>query len=394
MTITSTDIARTALVAMARRNLEAVRAGGHPDQEPEPFRIPASTYVDPDRWRREVEVVFRRLPLMLALGGELPGPGSYKAMEAVGVPVLLTRDRDGRARAFVNMCSHRGAVIVPAGLGEARRLTCPYHGWSYDPQGTLVGITDRQHVGIDDTSQLGLTELPCEERAGLIFASLTPGGPIDLDAFLAGYDEVLSFFEFGTWHLVSRKEIEGPNWKIAYDGYLDFYHLPVLHKATFGPEMSNRALYDVWGPHQRVSFPNPELEVLDLVPEAEWDLASIAGGVWTIFPHVSFAGGRQGGLISQLFPGPTPDSSLTIQSFYTATPPETEEERQAAQAQADFLEHVVRAEDYATGFQLQRAVATGAKPELWFGRNEGGGHRFHRHLDELLEAAGPHQEMP
>jgi hypothetical protein len=221
----------------------------------------------------------------------------------------------------------------------------------------------------------------------MIFVVVTPGAPLDIDAFLCGYDEPMSYFDFGSWHLISRKQLVGPNWKVAYDGYLDFYHLPILHKNSFGPNMSRKALYDRWGPHQRVTTPSPALLELRDKPQSEWDVDAISGGVWTVFPHVSFAGGPAGGLISQLFPGPTPDRSLTVQSYFTAEQPANDEARAAAQGQADFLERVVRDEDYATGLRIQQAVETGTKSELLFGRNEGGGQCFHSWVERLVGAA-------
>jgi hypothetical protein len=112
--------------------------------------------------------------------------------------------------------------------------------------------------------------------------------------------------------------------------------------------------------------------------------------VWTIFPHVSIAGfpvGTRGMMISQLFPGDTPESSVTIQNFVVTDTP-NDELRAEAEERADFFEHVVRDEDYFTGLRIQANLRTGAKREFVFGRNEGGGQRFHRYLDDLLAAAG------
>lgn len=375
---------RSQLVAMAKSNLEHVAAGNTPSQAADVLRVPAEHYLDPVRWQREVDL-FRRLPLMLALGGELRGPSSYKAMTVMDVPVLITRDQNGDVRAFVNSCSHRGAVVVPDGIGEARRFACPYHNWTYDTRGDLVGITDREFFGDIDASCMGLTPLAVAERAGLIFVVITPGVPMDIDAHLCGYGEVLDFFGFSDWHLVSRREIPGPNWKIAYDGYLDFYHLPYLHRNTFGTEISNKPIYYEWGPHQRVTAPDSSLLSSAELPDDEWNLDRICGGVWTIFPHVSFAGGSSGGLVSQLFPGREPGSSVTVQNYYVAAEPNAEV-RADAEKMADFLELVVRDEDYFTGLRQQRALATGAKEYVLFGRNEGGGQRFHETLSHYLEA--------
>jgi phenylpropionate dioxygenase-like ring-hydroxylating dioxygenase large terminal subunit len=391
-------IDRTAFVEMAKRSLEHVQAGNTASQAPGVFRVPASHYLDPQRWQSEMDRIFKRVPLVLALGCELKDTGDYKAMTVMDVPVLLIRGRDGEIRAFVNSCSHRGAVLVEDGLGQAKRLSCPYHNWTYNAEGDLVGLTDRKEFGDVDTSCLGLTPLPIAERAGLVFVVLTPGAYLDVDTFLAGYERVLEHFRFETWELKWRQSIDGPNWKVAYDGYLDFYHLPFLHRETFGTEISNKAIYTAWGPHQRVQAPDPKL--LDLLeqPEDEWNLNRLDGGVWTIFPHISFAGDHSGGMFSQLFPGPTWDTSVTVQSWFVPTEPveitrvsnliPEDTEEGSAQQQA-FMRHVVEDEDYYTGLRLQRALATGAKEEVFFGRNEGGGHAFHSWVDRCLAEDEP-----
>lgn len=379
-------MSRKQLVAMARRNLAHVKAGTV-DQEPEVFRVPARNYFDPERWQVEVERIFKRLPLVLGFTAELREPGAYKALEVVGVPVLLTRAADGEARAFVNMCSHRGTIVVDEGVGRARRFTCPYHGWAYDLEGSLVGILNQEIFGEVDTSCLGFTALPVAERAGLIFAGLTPGASLDIDTFLCGYGEMLAHLGFEECQVVGRQTIEGPNWKLAYDGYLDFYHLPILHRNSFGPRMPNKALYDAWGPHQRVSMLNPTLLKIEHLPEDDWDLEQLIGGVWTLFPHVSVADFEAGGklyMVSQLFPGRSAEESVTIQNFLAAFEP-TGENRAQIREQMKFLRHVVQNEDYYTGLRIQRAVKTGAKSEFLFGRNEGGGHRFHRWVDAVIQ---------
>jgi phenylpropionate dioxygenase-like ring-hydroxylating dioxygenase large terminal subunit len=391
-------IDRQCFIDMAKVQMSHSEDGGSASQAPAVFRVPASHYLDPERWQREMDLIFKRMPLMLSLAGEIREPGDYKAMTIMEVPVLITRGRDGQIRAFLNSCSHRGAQIVEEGLGHAKRMACPYHNWTYNSEGDLVSLTDRREFGEVDMSCLGLTPLPVAERAGLVFVVLTPGAYLDIDTFLQGYDRVLEWFDFGTWELKWRQEIVGPNWKVAYDGYLDFYHLPYLHRRTFGPDISNKAIYSSWGPHQRVQRPDPKLLELRGVPEEDWSLTQIDGGVWTIFPHISFAGDHSGGMFSQLFPGPTWDRSLTVQSWFVPTRevevtrrsnlvPEDAESGSAAQ-QA-FMRHVVEDEDYYTGLRQQRALASGAKTEVLFGRNEGGGHLFHTWVERCLSEEDP-----
>jgi phenylpropionate dioxygenase-like ring-hydroxylating dioxygenase large terminal subunit len=381
----SANMSRATLIEMAKINLAHATAGTI-EQTPDVLRVPASHYFDPDRWRLEMDRVFKRLPLLLAMSCELPEPGDYKSMEVAGTPILISRDPAGEVRAFVNMCSHRGAVIMPAGTGNASRFTCPYHAWSYSQQGELIGIYAPRDFGEIDRSCYGLTALPVTERAGLIWVILNPRSQLDFDLFLSGYDALLGHFGFANWHLFGQRTVAGPNWKIAYDGYMDLYHLPILHRNTFGPQMPNQALYHAWGPHQRVSSPDPGLAALLEQPEDDWPTDRLLGGVWTIFPHVSiasFEGGGRSVMLSQLFPGETPQSSITVQNYLMQHPP-TEAQAEAANRQFDLLGFVVAEEDYATGLKQQRALMTGIRDHVLFGRNEGGGHRFHRWLDRLL----------
>jgi phenylpropionate dioxygenase-like ring-hydroxylating dioxygenase large terminal subunit len=388
-------VSRDTLVELTRRTLAHARAHTVPLSD-NVRRVPAANYYDPARWKLEMDRVFRRTPLVMAFTAELREPHSYKAMEVLGTPILVVRGGDGVARAFVDMCSHRGAVIVdPGTAGTARRFTCPYHAWSYDTDGRLVGVLDRENFGEIDASCLGLTPLPCDERAGIIFVGVSPGGRIDLDTHLCGYDEMLSHLGLADCTFAGSQTVAGPNWKIAYDGYLDFYHLPILHKNTFGPDYCNRAIYDAWGPHQRVSAPDHRTEALARFAETDWTDEQLTLGVWTIFPHTSIAGfkvevdGVEGGgrmfMVSTLFPGDDPDTSVTIQNFLAAFEL-TDELRPAIEAQQRFLLGVVRDEDYFTGNRIQRAVKTGAKTEFLFGRNEAGGQRFHGWVDRLVAA--------
>lgn len=378
-------MSKAQLIEMARHNIQHVEAGTI-DQAASVAQVPADNYYEQERWEKEMARVFKRMPLMLATTAELKQPGDYKAMDAVGVPVLITRAEDGTVRAFVNSCSHRGSMIMQDGHGNASRFTCPYHAWSYNAEGELTGILSPKDFGDIDRSCNGLTALPCIERAGLIWVVLDPNSPLNLETFLCGYDDLLEHFGFKDWTLFDQRTIAGPNWKIAYDGYLDLYHLPILHKDTFGPQMPNQALYYPFGPHQRVSSPDPSLLAFKDQPEDSWNTDHLMSGVWTIFPHVSIAGFEGGGrsvMISQLFPGATPQESYTVQNYLMQHEPD-DEQRALAHEQFKLLEYVVREEDYATGLRQQKALMTGMKSHVMFGRNEAGGQNFHRWVDRLL----------
>ena len=360
------------------------------------LKVPATNYTDPVRYKAEVDRIFRRLPLMLAPSCEIPNPGDFKTMDVCGVPVLLTRGQDGQVRSFINSCTHRGTNVATAPTGNARRFTCPYHGWTFGQDGSLLAVAAAADFGEVDKSCLSLKALPVAERAGLIFGSIDPKATLDIDDFLCGYDALLDAFNFKDWHFFSSRVLRGPNWKIAYDGYLDFYHLPVLHKDTLNATglLGNRAHYHAWGPHQRLVAPDRAARELGSKPESEWTDDLVLNGVWTIFPSISIAsfnGGGRGVMISQLLPGEAVGESWTRQIYIMEKKP-SEDQEAAAHEQFAFLEVVVRDEDYDTGLRQQRALDHGTLDVVLFGRNEGGAQSFHKWTDKIIAASD--DELP
>lgn len=391
-------MARAQLIEMTR-SLVAHGDAGTMELADEVVRVPASAYTDEALFEREKRQIFRRLPLMVAPSCELPQPGDFKAMDICGVPLLLTRQKDGSVGAFLNMCSHRGNPLA-AGSGNASRFTCGYHGWTFKNDGDLIGVASPQDFGAIDKAAHCLTRFPVYESAGLIWATLDPHSQLDIADYLCGYDELLKAFEFDGWHLFSQRTLAGPNWKTAYDGYLDFYHLPVLHANTFGADFYNRANYFAFGPHQRLSTPSRYAIKVSAEDDQKLDLAALADedipqevlvqGVWTIFPHISIAsfygGGLRGAMISQLFPGASVGESFTTQFYVMEHKPEDPAAIKAAHEQFDFLEIVVRDEDYKTGKRQHQALQSGLMKEVLFGRNERGGQVFHQWVERLTNA--------
>jgi phenylpropionate dioxygenase-like ring-hydroxylating dioxygenase large terminal subunit len=386
---------RLTLEEMAKDTMAHGKAGTM-RQAPEVMKVKADIYTDEERFEREKKLIFRRMPLMLAPSAELPNPGDYKAMDAVGVPVLITRGKDGKARVFLNSCTHRGTAVAQ-GSGNTSRFICGYHGWTFNREGKLIGVASREDFGDVNTEELGLKEFPSVEKAGLIWGILDPNSDLDINAFLSGYDELLEGFGFQNWKFFESRTLNGPNWKIAYDGYLDFYHLPVLHADTFGRNIPNRALFYSFGPHTRVTAPSTvlpmpdglDLHDMDENDSGKWPTEALMNGVWTIFPHISIAtfyGGARGVMISQLFPGEKVGESTTTQIYLTETEP-SEETRQGFYEQFKLLEYVVQHEDYGTGLRQQKALDAGMTEYVYFGRNEGGGQVFHGWVQKLLDTS-------
>ncbi len=352
-------------------------------------RVPTRSYTDPDQWKAEMELVFRRLPLMLAFTAELPRPGDYKAMEVIGLPVLISRDKAGIVRAFLNVCPHRGAPVAGEGHGNCPRFTCKYHGWTFGQDGRLIGVAAASSFGTVDKAELGLRELPAAERAGMIFVSLTPGAPCDIDRFTRGYLEDFAGLGLAEWTWLGSRVIEGANWKVAIDGYLEGYHFASLHSQTIYPRTpSNCAHYESFGPHQRIGFPQHRIaDALDAVPREAWGEQENNGFDFAriLFPNVSMFIAPEITQIAQIFPGPTQDRNRTVLNYLRREPIRDEADREATEAAMNFFRDVTYNEDYLIGLAVQKGIESGAHDELLFGRNEPGNQYFHEWLDWYLQ---------
>ena len=112
--------------------------------------IPAGRYVDARFFELEKAHIWRKSWLLAAHIDEIPEPGCFMRWENAGQPVVIVHAESGEVNAFYNTCSHRGAPVVTKQQGRARRLTCRYHGWTYDHEGELKGIRDPEDFrGLD-----------------------------------------------------------------------------------------------------------------------------------------------------------------------------------------------------------------------------------------------------
>lgn len=349
--------------------------------------VPAKAYTDADQWAREMDLIFKRVPLMLALSCELPEPGSYKAMDAMGLPILITRDKQGTAHGFLNVCAHRGAPVANDGHGKCARFTCKYHSWTYGLDGKLLAVADREKFGEIDKATRGLRELPCEERSGMIFVVLTPDERVDFDGFFAGMLDDFEAWNLKGWSFLGSRVIDGANWKIAFDGYLEGYHFSSLHPTTIHPRTpSNVTYYESYGPHLRIGFPQVSIAQLREVPRTEWSRQENRGFdfVRILFPNVSAFLAPEIAQIAQLFPGPTPDKNRTVLLYARKDPPRDEEDRAQIEQMITFLRDVTYNEDYIIGLEVQKGLQSGALDSIVLGKNERGNQFFHETVEWYL----------
>ena len=372
--------------ALAKRALAHFR-NKTTDQAPGQMRLPVETYADPERYAREVRRIFHESPIAVALSLELPGPGCYKAETLMGIPLLLTRDERGAPHAFLNVCRHRGAIVCPAGSGQRKRFACPYHAWTYDLEGKLVGVYAAESFGELDRETRPLTALHCAERCGVVFACLTPGIPFDIDAWLGDFAPQLDSLRLDDWVVYEQRELDGPGWKATMDGYLEVYHHDSVHRSTVGQyTIGNLLVHDTYGAHQRLTFGRHNLPELESLPEAEWRPDDCIRIIHSVFPNLSISGIVGGHcLVSQIFPGPTHESTVTRQTVLCADAEQTDDWHEAARTFSEMTLQAVRDEDYRVVATIQAGLPAGANRDFIIGRNEPGVQHYHRTVARIMD---------
>lgn len=371
---------------MAARLLDYVE-GKSTDQAADIMPVPASNYTDPGRWNAEMDRIFKRLPILGGLSIEIPNPGDYKTIGILNKPVLITRQADGSVRAMLNICSHRAMTLASGASGNCKRFTCRYHGWTYGNDGRLLAVADAPTFGEVDKSKHGMIQLPVAERAGIIWICLTPGEAMDVDAFLGDVIPDLEQFGFKDWHFIGWRDLEGANWKVAYDGYLEGYHFAAAHPQTIHPRTYSNVMYfDETGPHLRTGYAQVNIAELHQVPRTDWGKRENLNFdvVRTIFPNVSIFVAPEITQIAQIMPGPAPDRNTTRLYYLRRDPPKNDAEKTELQNMADFFYNVVDTEDYAVGLQVQKSLNAGDLQQVLFGKNERGNQYFHRWIDYYL----------
>ena len=365
------------------------------DQACDVFRVPVANYLDEARWEREKERLFKRLPLMLALTIELPEVNDYKAMDVMGLPVVITRAKDGKARAFLNVCKHRAAHLAPEGKGNCKAFACPYHGWTYSNEGQLMGIAEASTFGEVDRSTLHMTALPCDEVAGMIFVILTPGLEIDARAWLGDMYEYFADLKLENWYYHKSMAMRGANWKVAYDGYLEGYHFQAAHTNTVATRSpSNRSIFEGLGPnggpHILIGFPQNAITRLHDLPREDWGKQENNGYdfIRMLFPNFALFLAPEMCQFAQLFPGARANENVTVMNYIFPEKPDTEEGMKKLDEMSDFFFNVVEEEDYFLGLKVQNGLESGAMTHQVFGRNEPGNQFFHKWVDYYLDETG------
>ncbi len=197
-------------------------------------------YTDPGTFERELARIFDRDWVMVGRQGTIPEPGNYMTAILGKRPIVCIRQKDGSIRAFANFCLHRYSKLLQ-GSGKVGRIVCPYHSWTYEITGRLIGITDPQGFGDACKTELGLQELACEVWLGFVFVALRHDLP-SMASKLEPLARHLEHYDLSTYEdrFVFDEEVWAGNWKLVYENFVECYHVTYAHKQSIGPTNPTR----------------------------------------------------------------------------------------------------------------------------------------------------------
>lgn len=361
------------------------------------WRNPVDAYVSAERHALEETRLIRGRPLVMGLSCDWPEAGSYRTDDFAGVPILTVRGRDGKLRAFLNVCRHRGAKVVD-GCGAAKMFRCPYHAWVYGDDGRLRAVPEEETAfpGVRD-DRPGLTPLPLAEKHGMVWVLPTPAGDgvtgegagdLDIDPWLAGVGADLAHWKLDGYHFHARHvHQEEMNWKLLVDTFFEGYHFGFLHQETLsGVLLHNICDFKPFGPNHRLIYPRAKLPRLKDQPEAEWDLMWNTTMVYSMFANTIFSPQGDHMEIYRIFPvDGRPDRAVMETSLYIPEPVKTEDEKRHWDANLALAIDVITTEDFPTSRSMMPGFASGAQTHLIFGRNEPGMIHYHKSIRRALD---------
>jgi phenylpropionate dioxygenase-like ring-hydroxylating dioxygenase large terminal subunit len=371
--------------------LEHLRSGTT-DLCEEVVTLQPAIFTDPDVARRERLGVFGRVPFIAAHRSELPKPHDFITKKLPNNEVIIVRLGDGSVRTLVNMCRHRGATLKTEASGHCRVFSCAYHGWAYDLDGSLRNITYADSFGEVDVDQLGLVQLPCEERHGFIWVIDNPAATIDVaewlgpetDGFLASYGiEGLECYQAGTFK-------EPTNWKIMHDAFLDGYHIKFAHPNSAGRVVhTNTYVVEDYQRHARFISPRKSLDAwLERDPGEDEEMVEHVMLTHFIGPNCTLLQLPDNFQVLTFYPI-SDDPFESHMEMRLLVPPRSQSglDDEAWKAKWDknwyILQQVLAGEDFPILRGIQKAYGNEVSTPTVLGRNEILNHAFHREIAHL-----------
>jgi nitrite reductase/ring-hydroxylating ferredoxin subunit len=369
------------------------------DQVEGQLQLDPAIYCDPEIARLERERVFARVPVIAAHTTELPKPGSFLTKRLANNEAIFIRQEDGSVRAFVNACRHRGSMVEERASGICpHHLQCPYHGWSYNLDGSLRSATHEVSFGEFDHIKAGLVRLPVQERHGFIWVIDNGQATIDVAGWLGPeMDAILASYGMDRYLCFKAGDFREPsNWKILQDAFLDGYHIQFVHRDTAAKmTYTNILTLEDYGHHSRFMSPRKSLGRLLEERGADGELSddeilkniNISHG---LLPNATLLFLPDHIQLLSFYPHPTDpgQSRMEIRLIVPRLQDSGwDEERWSKMWNRNWEINmdILRDEDFPIARRTQKATSSASAGPMLIGRNEVANYVFHRELRSLLE---------
>jgi phenylpropionate dioxygenase-like ring-hydroxylating dioxygenase large terminal subunit len=302
----------------------------------------------------------------------------------------VVRGTDGALRAFLNVCRHRSAAVEtrPCGGGK-RAFACPYHGWSYDLTGRLLGITDGAAFGTVDRASHGLRPLAVVEKYGLVWVVPTPptsgrDTAIDIDGYLGAVQGDLAQWDMASWEIHSAVTVRPRmNWKLVVDTFLEQYHFRFAHSGSVAKMfLDNIVAFDRMGSHMRAAAAKRNLVEVEALPRDAWRIRNHAVVLYQLFPNTVLIYGQDHCSVFTTFPVSVEESAMHLTLL--ASPQDRAAKPDAYWATTSTMLQTALSEDFAIGEGVQRNFHSGAQRHQTFGKFEMALGWYHREVDAAL----------
>ena len=334
---------------------------------------PVEHYTSQSRYEQEIALL-RQRPVVFCPSAAIPDAGSFISRTAAGTPLLVVRDNDLKVRAFINACRHRG-MKVASGQGCTRTFSCPYHGWTYNLDGSVRGIPGEAAFPDLDKETAGLKELFAVEKGGLIYVQ-QEGEPR-----FETLETALNFFEPSQPLFHQSDTVDEANWKLLTETLLEGYHIKSLHRESFYPfGLDNVNVVESFGQNSRVIYPFKRIEKLRSLPRDEREIEGFATLVYHLFPNVSVSVLSKHTSVTVI--EPLSPSRTQMFSYYVKHAGQNDKEisDEDAMRDVDFVNQSGQEEDRAAARDIQETVTTSANSHLTFGYYEKAIVSFHQQL--------------
>lgn len=365
------------------------------------FALPAWTYDDPDFFEAEKAKVFAASWQVVCHESDVAEPGCWHALDYLKESVLVVRGEDRALRAFTNVCRHRGSRLVDGHKGCARRLTCPYHAWTYALDGRLAAAPFSEDYPGLDMAREGLASVDLEIWRGFVFVRLVREGP-SVAEMMAPYEEQIVPYRFEALRALGRVTLRprAVNWKNVADNYSDGLHIPVAHPGltrlfgrSYGVE-AERHVDRMWGDLVDAPSANPsERAYQKFLPPAE-HLPPANRRRWLYFklwPNVAFDIYPDQVDFMQFLPV-SPTETLIREISYCL--PDDRREMRAARYLNWRINRRVNAEDTALIARVQKGMASSSFAAGPLARQEVCLRSFGRRMRALIPQARSRTRPP